>query len=800
MGTALTSQPCVQLLDLSEATDLRQAGGKAHALARAIAAGHAVPKGVVVPAGASGRGLGGIADAVSSRLGEGRFAVRSSGVHEDGREHSHAGQLETLLHVEPTDLREAVAHCLASADALRAVRYGDVGDVAVLVQRMVDADAAGVAFSADPQTGERDVTLIEAVASVADRLVSGAASPEAWRVTTERCDRDRVLDEPVLSKEQALEIAALARAMQDLFGCPQDVEWAIEGGELWLLQSRPITALPAEPVAIPLEIPDGSWDRDDHHGVLSPLGWAWIQVYPKALAEAFAKSGAPIETMECTRIGGHFYQRMVMSGPESAKLPPRWVLWAASRLVPSLRRANRLAEKFLDEEVYREIPAQWESGGREAWLERIRALEPEDPRALSNEELLTHIERALVLAHEGLRIHPYLSGPSFMDVGKLRLFLEDELGWDGERVYDFLTGASTSTTQLHRELEELVKRHREAIDTLDPLPRTWSGWMLRCPELGRALAAWLADNRLRMLHYGPRHPTLGERPNYVLSIVENIVHDLRAEAPAPIALDASDILAEAEKQLPEDRAAELRRLVDNARSGYRLRDDNGIDTVSKTVGLLRHLVLELGRRIEPAIGVREHAVYLYPEEHAAALGGELDNIGALIERRRGEESWALMNRGPRHIGPPKPPAPPADVFPRGMARLLRIFSWLEEAGGAPEPTDGDVLSGVGVGRRVVTAKARVVHRPEDMASVRPGEVVVCRITSPEWAVGLGRVAALVTDEGGKLSHPAIIARELDVPAVLGAADATARIRSGDTVTVDPVAATVVLSEAVPSPR
>jgi pyruvate,water dikinase len=720
-------------------------------------------------------------------------------VGEDGLERSFAGQLETRLSVPRKDVLEAIQTCWSSAKALRALRYGgEIGDVAVLVQPMLTPEAAGVAFSADPRTGERGVAVIEAVPSLADRLLDGAEDPESWCVQASDCRRERQLDREVLTEEQARRVAELAKAMDDLFGTPQDVEWAIQDGEVHLLQSRPITALPAAPVPIALEVPEGGWDRDDHHGVLSPLGWSWFQPYPDEMGKAFASAGAPIETMQCSRIGGQLYLRMVMQGGEPAKLPPRWVLWLAARLVPALRRANRVAEAFVDEEQFMQPLAEWRGGLRESLRAELEDIDVDDPRALSDEELLDRIGRAMALTEKGLRKHAWLHGPLVFGLGKLVLFVEDELGWSADRALSLVAGCSPSTTEMHRQLEAILRRHDDELAELGVFPGSWSSLIQICPELGRELGAWLADNRHRMLHYDPKHPTLEERPVYLLSILEGIfVSERRGSIDDANATSSrvDDALRDAEERLSHEAMRELRRLLELARAGYALREENGIDAVSRPTGLLRHFVLELGRRIESDIGAREHAVYLYAEEHGPALRREIDDIHALIELRRGEESWALHHRGPRRYGPPKPPSPPADVFPRGMARLLRILTWMESVSKIPEPSAGDGLKGIGIGSRVVRGRARVVRHPDQIAGLRHGEIVVCRITSPEWSVALGRVAALVTDEGGLLSHPAIIAREFDVSAVVGAEGATAKIATGDRIIVDPIEGTVVVQNS-----
>lgn len=793
-GRGMTTETARHTIDLAEAASRDDAGGKARNLARALAAGHRVPAGFVVLAGGSSGVPRSELDARLEALGPGPFAVRSSAAREDSAARSFAGQLETELGVHRDEVAGAVARCVASGEALRVLRYaGDAGGVAVLVQSMVPAERAGVAFSADPRTGERGVVVLEAVRGLGDTLVSGEASPEAWRAQGERTTRTRTAsDGAALDEAQATQVAALARAMEELFGAPQDVEWAFAGGELYLLQSRPITALPAEPVPIDDPVPAGTWERDDHHGVLSPLGWAWFAPYPRAMAARMRELGVPVKEMRAARISGHLYMQMVSEGGDGDRVPPRWVLWLVSRLLPSLRRAAKTAEAQLVREGYWGLIERWESELRPALQRETEALFVEDPTGLSNEALLAKIRAALAHSARGLALHAELHEPPMFGLGNLALFVEDELGWAPERAVTLVAGSSGHTTELHRSVERAIAAHERELAGRE-FPRTWGALLRTAPGLGEALAEWMRDHRLRVAHYDPRHATLGERPEMVLSVAESVVRarrEPRPEAPSP----ADALTAEARAKLAPARFAEFERLLARARRAYALRDENGVETVSRPAGLLRHFVLELGRRIEGDLGAREHAVYLTPDEHERALARTLPNVGALVTRRRGEESWALRRRGPLRYGKAPAPMPPVDAFPPALARLFRIFAWTmgveatrEDTGPGPES-----LKGLGVGTRTVTARARVIERPEELSSLRHGEVLVCRITSPEWSVALGRVAAVVTNEGGLLSHPAIIAREYDVPAVVGAPGATREISTGDTVRVDPVEGAVTV--------
>lgn len=235
-------------------------GGKAAHLATLRASGFDVPDGFVVEVSAwrrwteSGIVPPDVAETVTRAwrsLGAGPVAVRSSAIGEDGEEASFAGQFETVLDVrDERALLAAVERCWTFGRAGRVEVYeasrgvGD-GGLALLVQRMVPARAAGVAFSADPVTGER-LVCVSAVNGLGESLVSGEARGEDWKV---EAGGPRRLDGPenVLQPTEVARIAELVRSVESRMGRPQDVEWALEGDELWLLQARPMTALPETP-------------------------------------------------------------------------------------------------------------------------------------------------------------------------------------------------------------------------------------------------------------------------------------------------------------------------------------------------------------------------------------------------------------------------------------------------------------------------------------------------------------------------------------------------------------------------
>ena len=246
------SAPMVRRLGEVRLADAAEVGGKAASLGELIAAGVRVPDGVVIAAGVrDAREPRWELDPGSWGLGPGPFAVRSSGASEDGAAASYAGMFETVLGVKVDDLGEATEHVLASAGGARVAGYatGSEARMAVIVQRMVDAVASGVALTVDPITGDRDTCVVTAVRGLGDRLVSGAAAGDEWVVADGRASQRRG-SESAIDAERASGIAREARAIADARKAPQDIEWAIDGsGALWILQARPMTALP----------PDVSW-------------------------------------------------------------------------------------------------------------------------------------------------------------------------------------------------------------------------------------------------------------------------------------------------------------------------------------------------------------------------------------------------------------------------------------------------------------------------------------------------------------------------------------------------------------
>ncbi|MDN5567268.1 MAG: hypothetical protein L0G27_00710, partial [Paracoccus sp. (in: a-proteobacteria)] len=315
------------IVEQDAALNVAEVGGKAVALARLAALGFAPPAFFVIPVAAfdDDAPCDGLTAALSA-LGSGPFSVRSSARTEDGADHSHAGQFDTFLNVAALDVWAAAQKVWRSgfSDTVATYRAATSGGAAegpaVIVQRMIDATAAGVAFSADPVTGRRDRVVVSAIAGLGERLVSGEEDGEDWAIGA---DIQEPADPRVLTPAQAQQVADLARRAEAAFGAPQDIEWAFDAAGLHILQSRPITTA-LLPVARPdtaLTIFDNSNIVESYPGMVSPLTYSFaVHVYARVYVAFIALLGVPLGAVHANaavfanmlgRIDGRVYYNLV---------------------------------------------------------------------------------------------------------------------------------------------------------------------------------------------------------------------------------------------------------------------------------------------------------------------------------------------------------------------------------------------------------------------------------------------------------------------------------------------------------
>lgn len=819
-------------LDDEAALDATVVGTKAATLARLTQLGHAVPPGLVLPVGAvlADDVRGHVAAAVRA-LGD-VVAVRSSAVAEDLAEASFAGQYATVLGVDTDDgdaVGAAMAEVLASVGSAHARSYANGLDtpaegMALLLQRQVEARTAGVAFSADPVSGD-DLAIVSAVAGLGDALVAGEVTPEDWRIEPDGTRHRPQGVAPVLDDVDAGRIGDLVRRVADDLDVPVDIEWAISsGGDLWLLQARPITALPRRPV---LDLPtEGTWEKDTSHlcEPLTPIAETmWVPPLEAAFRDVVSTFGLLIDGMDFRCFGGELYSHAIPPGGKEGAAPPWWLMGLVSRLLPTFRRKVRTARHAVDTGVPDRTIDRWYDEWKPELIDRIDELRRADLDAVDDGELLAHLDALSGLFTDAHRIHFTLFVPYLMGVHRFVDLAGELLGWSTSEALSLLDGlsdASSAPTQDLRAVAATVAAHPDAARIVVD----WSGEPLDdvlraldrhgAAEASAAIARHLDRFGCRVTAFDPGRPTIDERPGLVLGLLRDLVVDGAGPEELAAALEQRRTAAEAEmaaavdgRGLGPEQRQQLHDALAGARRVWPVREDNLTYTDAMPAGLVRRAMLEVGRRLVASGVLRraDDACWLELDEvrqllqGGSLVGGELPAERVL--RRRAERAWVRAHPGPVTLGAPPEDPPDLRALPEAVRQTTGAVLWAIEQEFSHATDDGSgAISGTPASPGRYTGPVRIVRGDGDFGSIRPGDVLVCPITTPAWSLNFGRIGALVTDAGGALSHAAIVAREHGLPAVVATGRATADLRDGQLVTVDGTSGTVTLAATNGGPR
>ncbi|HEX3206429.1 MAG TPA: PEP/pyruvate-binding domain-containing protein, partial [Propionibacteriaceae bacterium] len=689
-------------------------------------------------------------------LGGGPVAVRSSATAEDLVGAAFAGQQDTYLNVvgDPAVL-DAVRRCWGSLWTERALAYrrhheiesGSL-QIAVVVQQMVEAELAGVMFTANPVTGDRDEIVIDASSGLGEAVVAGLVTPDHYvldgqgkvRVrtpgrrevivrstpggggVTHSTDADSgaaSLPDPVLT-----ELAALGRAVAAHFGRPQDIEWAYADGRIWLVQARPMTALPPPPLKL---------SRIQRRLGLQLMDYMTVRPYPLDMS-GWVRPG--IGRMVERMLGEIVGLRLDIDDalPERDGVVERFVPPA-----PRPTRATPCALARLPGRIRRYDPAHWTDDPRfirfKDGMSELAAL---DPRSLGWTELLQACRRTLAIADliTDLRLD-YLPRTGF---DMLRLLALLRLLGASRQLGLLTAGARTRTGDANRALEELATQVRS-----DPLVRAAFS-ELEPPKLLTRLdtdarfGGFRTKLRQFLDEYGHREtvsplvmtaPTWGDDPTPVLGMIKVLVEDQpQATATKPSVEAEWRLLDHRLVRSPRRRAVVLR-AIEAARMGAAFREDTHFHA-TRALPILRHLLLEAGRRLSEAgvLPQAEDVFHLHLEELEALPGP--DHLAAADADRIRTAARGRAARRAEMAGVP----------------MLAAASLVDQAAN----TKDALVAGVPASGGRVTGPVRVIREPAEFGVLRSGDVLVCPYTNPTWTSLFQRAAAVVVDSGGIGSH------------------------------------------------
>jgi pyruvate,water dikinase len=765
-------------------------------------------------------------------------------------EASFAGQQDTYLNViGRSALEDAVKRCWGSLWTARAMAYrlrqniapADVA-LAVVVQEMAPATAAGVLFTVNPVTGAANEMVINATWGLGEALVSGRVNPDTIiadkatgrvksvvvgdKAVMTALEAQGVREIPVnpadaarqaVDAGQVLQLVDYGRRLEALFQKPQDVEWAIAGGQVVLLQSRPVTTQHMDTAPGDDHWPPAArfapnafdlWTQYDlgerWPDPVTPLTWSvWEEITQRSLDKMMAGVKAPYtgRIQWSKRAFGHVYFNegalihaytdgvgtpvgMVASGMTNINsYGPADGDWQWGKV---LRHIGFLSKSFT---VYPQLVAEMEAlfPQIDAWVARFLAA---DRSAMNDAELMAELWQTwMPRVYELIDYHSASTSLATANYGQMEALVEKVTG-EKALVQDLVGGLSgiiqAEIAPMLWEMAQTVRRlELEAILLEQPAGDALA--VLRQNPVAAPLMQQLAHFLQR---HGGRtmteaeffHPRWAEEP---APVIESIASYLRVgtdfdpftKSDEP-ARRREAAMARVLSSLPFWRKSSFRKQLATLQRYVWMRD-NGQHYVVKLAMPTRILFAELGRRWFQRgwLSAADEIFFLVHEEidQVVARQDPLANGYGLAvkaaERRTAWRYWFTQ-------------AMPDVLDATGAIVAFTAPSAVDE--------DGQVLTGLAASRGSVTGVARVVTTPQEAAALKKGEILVTRSTDPGWTPVFSIIGGAVLEIGGMLSHGAIVAREYGLPAVVNIPQAMQLIQDGQRVTVDGTRGRVVV--------
>ena len=745
-------------------------GGKGQSLIRMTRMGLPVPEGVVITAGTSAEEA---KEALSSLSDKYTYAVRSSALGEDGADNSFAGQYETITDVAKADLVNAIKAVKASADNARVKEYlnnanSAASDIAVVVQRFVKPEFAGVLFTADAVTGNSREFVGNFVEGEGEALVSGQKNAREFRIDAVRYSFSG--DEAM--RRHAKKLYRYAKKIRDGFGFEVDIEWAVSGGKLYILQARPITTLK--------RLNPGTYKVNGSKSGEFLLTKTNVgEIFMKPLTPAtFSMLELINDVLYLPQwldsIEGQAYMNvsvlcsmLIAMGMKEEK-----AFGAVKDLVGNLPEGQTVPVFPFNGKKFRknlwEILTGAKAKGHKCRLSKAQKREmmdnfPDICRALINEirGLKTNEELYRygcdVLAQklsDGLASFMSASGGNILDLFKMRKKI---VKFTGEETANALLGGCLGTIESMKPILMLEDVISGKI--------TEEEFMRTCGQ-----------RTVNEMELAEKHPY--EIEGYVEQAITDYktqgvsAHELKEKSEAGFA-KALDSFVSANPS----KAKKVRKMIGKFARSNAFREDFRAKGVW-ALCVMREWLLGVGR----AGGLGDDIFMLYIREAIALSKGDTSVLANIPARK---ETYAKYLTCP--------------PFPNVIIGRFEPSEWLADparrndfyCSGMDISGSSDVKGFPGAAGKV-TGRARVIESIDKIDELQPGEILVTGATNIGWTRVFPKVSAIVTDIGAPLSHAAIVAREFGIPAVVGCGNATTVIKTGDVIEVDGMKGTVSL--------
>lgn len=758
------------------------AGGKGGMLSRMFQDGYPVPEGfVVLPSAFQKEKLAAEAwneirvylNAIRKNHGQALFAVRSSALSEDSAQASFAGEFETVLNMKTDkEIQEAIYTVFRSRESERVKAYSSVQgmeqshQIAIVIMLMVQSEISGVLFTADPITGSHTSMTGNFVYGLGEQLVSGEANAYPFKLMRPKGKYEGPRD----FKKYASELYKHASKLVKKFGCQQDIEWAVAKGKLYILQARPITTQKTgNPDTYELnDTLDGDylWTNTNvgeaMADVFTPLSWSII----RALDEE--QMAVPGYYLFSGNICGRMYSNVNMA----LSIYPAF----GKDYKPVLNKMNDIFGQMPEE---MDIPIYPFSGP-----ELIKSMIPSVKKTLKKSK----------------------------EVAKsMSSYLEETPRWC-RTMKERIETIRTNKELLNLWEEELWAYNCKALWVGRFAPRKKLAGLFKLnDELPKLLGKEDANTLLSNLRGSSELESLGpvvgiskiikgesSREEYLMKYGHRGPHEFEISIPDPAEdktwlekqieefknsnIDAEDLLkkqhAQYEKALMKledrfpDKVKKISKQIADASEGSYIREAVRSEW-TRVFRVNRAFALKAGE----LTGIGDDVFFLYLDEVLNLLSGNKSAVKNIPARRKTFEKYKAL--------------PPLPSMIRGR---FDPFKWAEDPNRRVDyydpalttvsAPDSETLKGFAGATGRIEGIVRVLANPEDGENFKLGEILVASTTNVGWTPLFPRAAAIITDIGAPLSHAAIVARELGIPAVVGCGNATTRLKTGDRVLVD----------------
>jgi pyruvate,water dikinase len=519
----------------------------------------------------------------------------------------------------------------------------------------------------------------------------------------------------------------------------------------------------------------GPWSQDPVH-FPRPLTRYFQETHPAPFKKGtndFARFyGLLIDGLQSAHVDGFNYHQVVPA-PDS-EVPERF----------------KRAEQVVAQKLWREQLREWDENRKPSAIATHREIQAVNPDALSDADLVAYLKRCRDHHSAMITQHMRFTGSATIPVGDFLAQVGDWTGLPPSELLGLMRGSAEVSAGGSDEMERLRRAFtqdpaaRKALESGGDPAQVLASLRSLSGEAGAAVSGYLdlVGNRL-IDGFDIAEPTALELPDALIRAIRLAVS---GEAPADANIDAR--IAEVRAQVPVAHQAEFDELLGEARLMYRLRDERGVYSDIWASGLMRRAALAAGRRVASRgrIATPEHMVEAGLDEMCALVAGAGGPSADELARRAQYRATYTAKDAPPFLGPPPPPPPDLTKLPPAVGRLMRAtFVALHEVFGSSEAQHEEkVLYGLAASKGVYEGPARRVSGPSEFGRIVKGDVLVTESTTEAFNILLPLLGGIVTDNGGLLSHAAIVAREYGIPGVVGTREGTERIADGVRVRVD----------------